>query len=180
MNETLIANHNSVVKPGDIVWHDGDFCFREYQIAAILARLNGEHYLISGNHDKTFRGSKKWEAARERYVSYGFKEVLDETHIGTPPHVFRLCHFPYEQDSRHGARYSQYHPKDEGEWLLHGHCHTKDWLIKDRQIDVGVDGHNYFPWSLDELIALKENPSLADSHLRPHQRPIPSFTDLVV
>ncbi|MBQ4059987.1 MAG: metallophosphoesterase, partial [Lachnospiraceae bacterium] len=52
MNETLIANWNSVVGPDDIVFHLGDFCLGgSAEWTNILNRLNGKIYLIVGNHD---------------------------------------------------------------------------------------------------------------------------------
>src|SRR4051812_42588376 len=53
MNEAIINNFNSVVKPGDLVYHLGDFGFCTIdQADQILSRLNGRKYFIWGNHDK--------------------------------------------------------------------------------------------------------------------------------
>ena len=49
MEKTIIRNHNSRVKPEDVVFHVGDFAFgdgRKY-----LPLLNGHIIFIRGNHD---------------------------------------------------------------------------------------------------------------------------------
>jgi len=56
MNKELVQRHNHAVKPGDTVIHLGDFAFgSKMQVAAYLARLNGTHIIIRGNHDRGFR-----------------------------------------------------------------------------------------------------------------------------
>ena len=53
MDRTLITNWNKVVEPKDIVYHLGDFCFRNPE--RYLNALNGYIYFIYGNHDKKLR-----------------------------------------------------------------------------------------------------------------------------
>lgn len=52
MNETMVENWNSVVKPGDKVYHLGDVFFGSKEDFKVLwPRLNGRKRLIVGNHD---------------------------------------------------------------------------------------------------------------------------------
>jgi calcineurin-like phosphoesterase family protein len=52
MDETLIKNWNSVVKPTDEVYILGDFNFKSAGSGAnYLRKLNGKKFLITGNHD---------------------------------------------------------------------------------------------------------------------------------
>ena len=52
MNEIMINNWNTVIKPDDQVIHVGDVIFgRSDLYGNILARLNGIKTLIMGNHD---------------------------------------------------------------------------------------------------------------------------------
>jgi calcineurin-like phosphoesterase family protein len=54
MDETLITNWNNKVKPSDIVYHLGDFCFlnKREDILKLRKKLNGNQiHLITGNHD---------------------------------------------------------------------------------------------------------------------------------
>jgi calcineurin-like phosphoesterase family protein len=50
MNEKIIANWNQAVKPEDVVFHLGDFAFKDHK--ELLNRLNGTVVFIRGNHDK--------------------------------------------------------------------------------------------------------------------------------
>lgn len=150
MNSGLIVNHNSVVKTDDEVYHVGDFSFREDQIESILSQLNGTHYLISGNHDKTFIKKDKSGAATRRYIGYGFKKIYNELYLNP----FLINHFPYgATDSGHEARYMEYRPKDKGSWLLCGHTHSTT-AVNGRMINVGVDAWDCKPVSYDTLLAI--------------------------
>ena len=52
-DKTLIDNWNMVVEPGDRVYHLGDFGFGPpFSLINILKQLNGEKFLIKGNHDR--------------------------------------------------------------------------------------------------------------------------------
>ena len=52
MNETLIRNWNSVVKPTDWVFHLGDFGkWAGVNLEQVFNLLNGTKVLIVGNHD---------------------------------------------------------------------------------------------------------------------------------
>ncbi|CDX66600.1 Putative uncharacterized protein [Leuconostoc citreum] len=61
MNETIIANWNSKVKPTDTVYHLGDISMKftkppkliMSETLAILKRLHGNFIIIKGNHDQT-------------------------------------------------------------------------------------------------------------------------------
>ena len=50
MDEALVANWNSVVKPNDKVYHLGDVVINKKALKT-LGRLNGDKVLIRGNHD---------------------------------------------------------------------------------------------------------------------------------
>ncbi len=53
MNEAIISNWNNSVTNDDIIYHLGDFCFgAKEELKQIFNRLNGQKYLIMGNHDK--------------------------------------------------------------------------------------------------------------------------------
>jgi len=49
-DDDIIDNHNQLVKRGDTVIILGDFAWRDHN--KYLARLNGKHIMILGNHDK--------------------------------------------------------------------------------------------------------------------------------
>lgn len=156
MNEKLIENWNSVVKPGDITNILGDFCWSSHESdwASILTRLNGEKNLILGNHDK-MPGAK----LRKLFV-----DIKDKKEMTDGDRRVIMSHYPelfYKK---------AYDPKT---FMLCGHIHItrEDVLLeiwreqlrksaKERGdnlgqiINVGCmkDYMGYTPRTLDELI----------------------------
>lgn len=133
----------------DTTIHLGDFSMSEKPVQEILNQLNGKHILVAGNHDRCHPA--RWnavEAAKERYVSYGFAEV----HIEMIFEEFLLNHLPYlyKTDIGSSARFPDYRPINNNKILLHGHVH-QHWKRKDNMLNVGVDVWNYFPVSIDEV-----------------------------
>jgi|SRR5580704_5244184 calcineurin-like phosphoesterase family protein len=137
MDEMLINNWNSVVQPGDRIYCLGDFALCDVERATQLAkRLNGQKYLIFGNHDKRTRKHQpfvsQWIWARD------FEQIeVDGQKI-------TLCHFALRT-------WNQSH---RGAWSLYGHSHGS---LKDEphllSMDVGVDPNGYFPVSFEQVKA---------------------------
>lgn len=50
MNQTIIENHNKIVKPEDTVFFLGDFSFGNRD--KFLDKFNGKFIFVKGNHDK--------------------------------------------------------------------------------------------------------------------------------
>ena len=68
MNEAIISNWNNSVTNDDIIYHLGDFGFgTKEELKQIFNRLNGQKYLIMGNHDK--------KVGRNYYFELGFLNV---------------------------------------------------------------------------------------------------------
>lgn len=142
-DEAIIQNWNERVKPGDRVYHLGDFAMAHHEkIQKILSRLNGQKFHIRGNHDKNMRGE-----ILEHFVwsrDYFKLKVPDEDSSSpTGKQEIVLCHYPMEiWDKRH-----------YGAWHLHGHCHGN--LAQDkRQItrfDMGVDCWGFAPASYQDV-----------------------------
>ena len=54
MDRALMNAWDSVVSPGDVVYHLGDFSLRPAEtIQGLLKKLHGTKHLIVGNHDWT-------------------------------------------------------------------------------------------------------------------------------
>lgn len=132
MDATLVANWNAVVRPGDEVWHLGDFAYRNAQPAAsYLHRLNGRIHLVWGNHDR--------EETR-RLPHWASSQPYAEISVGGQ----RLVLFHYALRVWNKAHRGALH--------LYGHSHGR--LPGDRQCcDVGVDNPawGYRPVRLDEI-----------------------------
>lgn len=129
-DEWLVNLWNSQVKPGDLVWHLGDFSF-DHDInrqVALLKRLNGVKHFVKGNHDNR---RVLDELRKQNAVQWwgDYKEVK----IGTETAV--LCHFPF----------AVWHKQHYGSWHLHGHSHGNYLTEKGKILDVGLDSaYNLF------------------------------------
>jgi len=127
-DEALIENWNRVVKPGDTVWHLGDFGFGKYEaMLKIFKRLNGNKHFVCGNHDQV-----GYE------LPWATKHDMKELRIqGT---IYQLCHFPMRSwnKSYHGARSLFGH--------VHGTLSPHCWSC-----DVGTDCWDFTPVSFDQL-----------------------------
>lgn len=166
MNETLIANWNSVVSQDDDVYCLGDFSLAFRAVELFSHRLNGRKFLIPGNHDfchsyhkksRKPEGRAKWI---KKYEDHGWIVLPEQTTLklqGVDQDLeLTLSHMPYTNidDVRDGKdKYSRFRPIDIGNWLLCGHVHEK-WATRRKMINVGVDVRNYKPISLDEIIRI--------------------------
>ena len=145
MDEALIENHNSVVRPKDKVYYLGDIAINRKALPT-LARLNGEKILVRGNHD-IFR--------LDDYTPY-FKDVRGTHKLDK----YILSHIPIHPDSiPHWCRAN-----------IHGHLHSnhvmqnlgEDWsgdnvyTVDKRYYCVSVENTNYTPISLDEINKIME------------------------
>lgn len=133
MDETIISNWNSIVTPGDEVYHLGDFAFnkRSDKVDEILRRLNGQVHLIYGNHDK---GPMK--------QAKGFVTKSDIKRVKVGDTRLILCHYAMRV-------WNQSH---RGTYHLYGHSHGT--LLDDPNAlscDVGVDCWNFTPVSIEQI-----------------------------
>lgn len=151
--EELVRRHNDVVRSDDVVFHLGDFAWREQDVAPLLRRLNGQHHLVAGNHDGCFSAHKKSAKARERYLRAGFVTIVERVSIRVAGVDVLLSHLPYRHPEGVDQRYAELRPIDRGGWLLHGHVHVR-WTVNGRQINVGVDAWNFAPVGEDELASV--------------------------
>ncbi len=153
MNADLVARWNDTVGDDDEVWVLGDVAMgRIDESLEHIRDLRGRKVLVAGNHDRCWAGRKRApDLWHDRYRTVGF----DEIHQGTVTVEVAGCsvsagHFPYEGDSHDEDRFTHWRPVDTGDWLLHGHVHTR-WRVNGRQINVGVDVWDYAPVSEDDL-----------------------------
>lgn len=137
MDEALITNWNSVVRPCDKVYNLGDVVINRRALKT-LERLNGEKVLIKGNHD-LFR--------LEEYTPY-FKDIHGSGALAG----FLLTHIPI-------------HPESLGRWKgnIHGHLHSNKVMLPPldskgnaredkRYLCVSVEQTNFTPIALEEVI----------------------------
>ena len=127
MDNTMVSNWNSTVRGDDTVYVLGDFAFKNGP--AILNQLSGRKILIQGNHDKSPKLSDGW------YQILPYYEItVDETFVV-------LCHYPI-LEWNHYFRNSIH---------LYGHCHNRKNHPEKNAYDVGVDGNNFTPITLEQV-----------------------------
>lgn len=126
MNELLINNHNSVVKPRDIVYMLGDVCSDEDSFK-FIKRMNGYKILVMGNNDKQ---------QIKNYIR-SFKDCKGVVELGE----IVLTHIPV-------------HPSQllhKWNFNIHGHLHS--YLINDsRYLNVSVEQIKFTPINLDKAM----------------------------
>ena len=142
MNETIIRNHNSRVKPDDWVIHVGDFMFKNsiggklgeglpIKFDKVRERFNGNFIFIKGNHD---RNNSLKTIVERLVVKYGGKRI-------------NMVHDPEFADFNY-------------EINLTGHVHNH-WQIRRFKrgvaitdcINVGCDVWGYKPISFEEIFS---------------------------
>lgn len=133
MNEVMVERWNAVVRPGDTVYHLGDFALKGTAegIAEVFGRLRGWKYLVVGNHDKPRVRDLPWASPPQqriflRHPAEKAPMVLDHYAMRTWP------------SAHHGAVH------------LYGHSHGALPGIG-RSLDVGVDCRDFRPVTLEEL-----------------------------
>lgn len=144
MREELIRRHNMLVCPTDIVWHLGDFSFaRPAESMAILARLNGEHHLVLGNHDRSATAM----------LSIGFRSVQYSKRLEIDGHRLVLRHLPPAHAPTDDRQFASkfYAPVDGVDFVLCGHVHEK-WAQVGNVFNVGVDVRVFAPITLQALL----------------------------
>ena len=153
MREALIAAHNAKVTKGDITYHLGDIFWRTCPVEEalkILDRLNGQHFLVWGNHDELVANSAKLAS---RFVKLGDIFHLDKS-SHTPKIV--LCH--YSMNVWRGSH--------NGTWHLYGHSHGALPEPNTLSFDCGVDAsYGFAPWSeieIAEKMAKKKDAGACD------------------
>lgn len=133
MNESLIANWNSKVGPNDTIYHLGDIGFSR-SLDRILRRLNGRKIWILGNHDNKLVNDPK--------ITRFFEDIYDVHTVKWDGQEIFLSHYAHRV----------WNKSHRGAWHLYGHSHGS--LADDpnsRSFDIGVDCHNYFPLSFQEV-----------------------------
>lgn len=142
MNEKFIENWNSVVSQQDSVYVLGDFCFSRYP-ELYFNKLNGQKFLIVGNHDSRETKHLPWGFVKETYMlRYAQYEIW-------------LSHYPHRSwpKSFHGALH------------FFGHAHGSMPPFG-KSCDVGVDCWNYTPTNIEKIIDKLKNEVIVDHHGR--------------
>lgn len=146
MNERMISNWNSKIKPQDKVYHLGDVAFGNVaNFDSIMSRLNGHKRLILGNHDgfdigvyqKYFRIEPCWRQ---------FKDM---------PKKFICTHVPIHESTLFSTKGPV--------WNVHGHVHGNNVKFDEsdfqgadnpKYVNISVEKINYTPVHIEELMRM--------------------------
>lgn len=142
MNEALIQNWNETVGVNDFVYHLGDFAFSKNpeNINEIAARLNGNIFLIEGNHDHLIGHRPD---SRLNFVGIAEYVVIKD---------ILLTHYPvHMKEYRSNKTCKMVVPK-----LLYGHVHDKPVDTEFAKC-VCTELTNYKPVELGFYIGLFNN-----------------------
>lgn len=143
MNEAIIENWNSVVKPEDITYLLGDVMLGDNNAGLdCLKELNGLIYVIWGNHCTDTR--KKLLSALPNVITLGYAHQFKYGKLS-----IYLSHYPTLTTNYDDKHFSQH------VLSLHGHTHQKtNWLDPKNPFlyHVGLDSHNNTPVHIDEVI----------------------------
>ena len=112
---------NKWVKKNDTVYIIGDLTFaKRSEAEKFLDRLNGNKFMILGNHDKNIDKSTRFSQITQ-IKDFTFSQFGLNIHIA-------LCHYPMVSWNR----------KPHGSWHLYGHVHGR-YKHSDLALDVGID-----------------------------------------
>jgi len=147
MDAAMIENWNARVHTADQIYVVGDFSFHKLdKTIQILKRLNGQKFLVRGNHDR-------FDESDLAPQYFGWIKDLHTVKVPDPdanggPQRIVLCHYAFRVWDK-----SHY-----GSWHLYGHSHGS--LPDDKStksFDVGVDAQGFVPVSYQEVKAMMKD-----------------------
>lgn len=133
MDNYMLEMWNSVVKPGDIVYHLGDVMMGSKEdFAKFWPKFNGQKRLVVGNHDDI------------KYLSSGNFFGKVQMWRQFPEFGLIMTHVPMHESGMWDYR------NDRQLVNVHGHIHHHK-SPTDRHVNVSVEAINYTPVHIEEL-----------------------------
>lgn len=146
MNEAIVERWNNVVRPGDTVYHLGDTILNDNEKGIeYFKRLNGDIFLIWGNHDTSNRMNALFEACSYKIIGGWYAYMIKYKKFS-----IYLSHYP-TLTANYDEKYLNQHVIN-----LHGHTHQQtNFLYPNNPFmyHVGVDSHNCTPVHIDEIVS---------------------------
>lgn len=139
MDEKMLDNWNSVVRPGDIVYHLGDVYFNKSRTdwGSFFAKLCGAKRLILGNHDD----------GKDKLLQTTFQKIMMWRMF--PEFGLLLTHVPVHESSLfRGPTGNEQNPPRLTN--IHGHIHEKQ-SPNGPYKNVSVEQINYTPVHIEDL-----------------------------
>lgn len=148
MRDYIIAQHNKkvphsseclTIHAGDMFWND----LTTKECADILYQLNGRHAFLYGNHDELIENNL-W--LRLQFLWCKGENKVGGAHIlNFQNRKLLISHFAHRVWER----------SHKGSYHVYGHSH-QGLPPLGQSFDIGVEGHDYSPWSLEEIFSRME------------------------
>jgi calcineurin-like phosphoesterase family protein len=155
MNNTLVDNINMVVGQDDTLIMLGDVSFGGFEnVEKFLDRLVCKNiHLVLGNHDHHIKYNR--EGIQDKFLS-----VQQYLEVVINEEYFVMCHYPLQS----------WHGLSKGVIHLHGHNHLPKNVKfgNGKKMDVGVDGNDLKPYSIDEIIKTMSKREIASDMNKDH------------
>jgi len=149
MNSALVNGINLYVDENDYLVHLGDWSFGGFEsIEQFRSQIKCKNIIIFlGNHDHHIKNNR--EGIQEIFKEVAFYDILEirrPRDKETEKYKFFCSHFPV----------ASWEDMGRGVPHLHGHVHLPPNLKVNsgRAMDVGVDGNDLKPYSLDEILGI--------------------------
>lgn len=138
MTEHIADNVNQLVDVDDVLFHLGDWSFNgKDKVERLRDMINCQTVInLYGNHDRHIRADKKLQRL--------FFWVGDYLELRYKGYIICMCHYPIASWNYIG----------KNGIMLHGHCHHNLSIDLGRCIDVGIDGYNLKPITMDHALSL--------------------------
>lgn len=152
MNQRLVDNINNMVGENDILIHLGDWSFGGFdKIEEFRSQIKCKNiHLVLGNHDhhieRNKEGVQRLFSSVQQYLRLEVRRPITKSMV--EKFTFVCMHYPI----------ASWHDMSQGVIHLFGHVHLPPHLrvMEGRAMDVGVDGNNLEPISMDEVLELME------------------------
>jgi hypothetical protein len=155
MNERLVSGINNSVGQDDTLIMLGDVSFGGFEnIGIFMDRLVCKNvHLILGNHDHHIENNRG--DIRSKFLT-----VQHYLEVNIEGRNFVLCHYPLQS----------WNGLNKGVIHLHGHVHLnkQNKFGNGRRLDVGVDGNDMCPYSIDEVIAIMDKRDIGSDMSNDH------------
>jgi calcineurin-like phosphoesterase family protein len=161
MNTALVDNINNKVGENDILIHLGDWSFGGFEmIEQFRSRIVCKNiHLVLGNHDhhieRNKEGIQSLFSSVQNYLKLEVRKPVTKTMMER--FTFVCMHYPI----------ASWHDMNQKVMHLFGHVHLPPHLrvLEGRAMDVGCDGNNLEPISLDEVVNILNNRPVKKSSL---------------
>lgn len=156
MTNAIIDRHNAKVPvSGSLTVHVGDMFWRTLSTDdcfSIMRRMHGQHSYVRGNHEDAFE--------RGDHLEDFFTTIEKMAHFKHNKQLYILCHYAMRV----------WNKSHVGSVQLYGHSHGELPELG-LSFDVGVDSHNFEPWTMEEIEA--KVATLKQHHIVPADKLVP-------